>query len=284
MTRRTSSRTAFIAEAQWIALERIKDSARNPRENLVAIDELAASMSDYGLLQPVVLRPSGSEYSIIAGHRRVRAARNLHWHQIPAIVREADEQEAFILTLIENLQRADLTPREESRALELLLRERHWSTREIAAALKRSQAYVSKRLRVFDDPALAPLVLQDRLAVTTAEELLPAPPDRRKHLAELAVDRAWNATAARAAVREEKRASSATPGESSPSLVETLRALRALLKAVDPKDLQAAERREMRRVFIDLAMFAKSVVGDQNIVVPPLPAKRPTRESLRRAN
>jgi ParB/RepB/Spo0J family partition protein len=98
----------------------------------------------------VVVRRHGAGYELIAGHRRVEAAKVLGWTSIPAIVRHESDDQAYILTLVENLQREDLSPKEEAAALEVLVRERGWSTRQVGEAIKRSAMYVSKRLRVFE--------------------------------------------------------------------------------------------------------------------------------------
>jgi ParB family chromosome partitioning protein len=137
----------------------IRSSAHNPRRALAKIAELAASLAEHGLLQPVVVRRTGPHsYDLIAGHRRLEAAKTLGWTEI-ASVREETEVQAYILTLVENLQREDPSPNEEAAALEVLVRERGWTTRQVGEAIKRSHMYVSSRLRVFDDPVLAPQVL-----------------------------------------------------------------------------------------------------------------------------
>src|SRR5207248_9368565 len=146
--------------------------------------ELTDSYRAHGILQPVVARRAGATYELVAGHRRLEAAKLLGWTEIAAVVRDETDDQAYILTLVENLQREDLTPKEEAAALEVLMRERGWSTRQVGEAVKRSAMYVSRRLRVFDDPVRAPLVLHDGLAVSTAEELLRAAnADIRKQLA-----------------------------------------------------------------------------------------------------
>jgi ParB/RepB/Spo0J family partition protein len=140
-----------------IPLADIRPSPRNPRQRLDGLDELAESLRTHGLLQPVVVGRRGRGYELIAGHRRLEAARRLGWAEIAAVVRDETDDQAYILTLVENLQREDLQPREEAAALEVLVRERGWSTRQVGEAIKRSHIYVSRRLRVFDDPMLAPL-------------------------------------------------------------------------------------------------------------------------------
>jgi ParB family chromosome partitioning protein len=87
----------------------------------------------------------------------------------PAVVREESGNQAYIPTLVENLQRDDLSPRGEAAALEPPVRERGWSARQVGEAIKRSLMYVSRRLRVFEDADLAPLVLRDGLAISIAE-------------------------------------------------------------------------------------------------------------------
>jgi ParB-like chromosome segregation protein Spo0J len=194
----------------------------------------------------------------------------LGWSRVPAIIREADDDTAYLLTLIENLQRADLTAREESRALELLVRERGWTTRQVAAGIMRSQAYVSKRLRLFEDPVLGPLVMQNRLAVSVAEELLPATPRQRKTLADRAIREHWDGTTTRNAVRR-GAPQSVRPRATSTSLLQALRTTRNLLKQTAPEDLDEAKRREMRLLFLDLSMFARAPLEKRDVVFPPLP-------------
>ena len=236
-----------------VALELIEPSRRNPRRNLASIDELAASMRAYGLLQPIVLRKVRGRYESVAGHRRFAAAQSLGWKHIGAIIRTDDEDRAYILTLVENLQRDDLTPKEQARALEVLVRERGWSTREVADAVKRSAAYVSKRLRVFDDPILAPLVLQNRLSVSAAEELLPLGPTRRRALANRAVADGWE----HAQVRRAVRGQIARPNSRDASLLHRVNQVRQLLKRRPADELTPGERRALRLLFMDLALLAK---------------------------
>jgi ParB family chromosome partitioning protein len=155
-----------------IPLDSVRPSPRNPRHHLDGIDELAASLAVHGLLQPIVVRRCSPGYQLVAGHRRYEAARHLGWVEMPAVIRDESDEQAYILTLVENLQREDLTPKEEAAALEVLVRERGWTTRQVGEAIRRGHTYVSKRLRVFDDPALSGPVLGCALPVSTAEELL----------------------------------------------------------------------------------------------------------------
>ncbi len=193
-----------------IALDAIDvDPALNPRRNLTQIAELAASIRTHGLLQPLVVRTDPAakgRYTLIAGHRRLAALKLLAaedhaWSRVPATVRTDCDEDAYVLTLVENLQRDDLSPREESEALARLIRQRGWTTRQVAASIKRSQAYVSKQLRVYEDRSLRALILRDRIAPTVAEELLGASPDQRPQLAKRAAAERWDQRRARAEVR-----------------------------------------------------------------------------------
>lgn len=186
-----------------LTIASIQPSPRNPRQQLGDVAELAESLRAHGLLQPIVVRRRGAAYEVIAGHRRLEAAKLVGWTEIPAVVRDEADDQAYILTLVENLQREDLTPKEEAAALEVLVRERGWSTRQVGEAIKRDPMYVSRRLRVFDDTTLAPLVLANTLAVSSAEELLLVKdPQRRSIMAQQAVDERWEHRQVRAAVRE----------------------------------------------------------------------------------
>ena len=130
---------------------------------------MAESLREYGLLQPVVVRRVDGAYELIAGHRRRAAAKQLGWLQIAAVIRDETDDRAYLLTLTENLQREDLSPKEEAAALEVLVRERGWTTRQVGEAIKRSHTFVSRRRRVLEDATLAAFVLEERLPVATAD-------------------------------------------------------------------------------------------------------------------
>lgn len=229
-----------------VPLSAVRSSGRNPRQHVDGIDELAASLRAHGLLQPIVVRRHGAEYELIAGHRRFEAARSLEWIEIAAVVRDESDEQAYILTLVENLQREDLSPKEEAAALEVLVRERGWSTRQVAEAIKRSAMHVSKRLRVFDDQALATPVLANQLTVSAAEELLRIPDGERAQLVDQAVAERWGKAEARQAVVRCKAA--LHQGPPAPRLASRIRALTEELAALERDALPARTRRELARL------------------------------------
>ena len=235
---------------------RVKANERNPRQRMRGVPELASSMKTYGLLQPVVVRPVEGGYVLLAGHRRVAAARSLGWESIPAIVRPATDDEAYLLTIVDNLQRQDLSPREESAALEALVRERGWSTRQVAAAISRSQAFVSKRLRVFDDPALGPAVLANQVSVSAAEELLSIPAPQRPELLRKIVRGKWDLARVRQAVVAARFGPVEVVAPRRAALGRHIDELLEDLRGLSLGELRASERRQLRRLYAELAFVA----------------------------
>jgi ParB family chromosome partitioning protein len=253
--------------AHDIVVAQIVPSDRELRAVRRSVDELAASIQAYGLLQPLLVRPLETGYMLIAGHRRLAAIKLLGWESVRAIVRRESPSDAYLLSLVENLQRADLGPREEARALEALLRERAWSTRQVAAAIHRSASFVSRRLRVFDDPLLGAMVLSNRLAVSSAEELLTLPGPLKRALAERAVDEAWDHARIRNAVRLQRRATN----DGTRGLSTDVRELRQRLRLLRADQLTPAQLRDLRLLFEDLAEIARAPTTPQTVVLPSVP-------------
>jgi hypothetical protein len=140
----------------------------------------------------------------------------------------------------------------------------------VADAIKRSQAYVSKRLRVFDDVVLAPYVLSDQLPVSIAEELLPLPAARKAELARRAADEGWVRLQVRAALGKTRSASMLKARNA--ALDRRIRELRASLRDVNLWELTEKNRRELRLLFQDLAMLAKAPAQPRERVFPALPS------------
>jgi ParB family transcriptional regulator, chromosome partitioning protein len=139
-----------------IEIGRIRPNPNQPRIQFSdeSIDELADSIAERGILQPILLRPhgDGEGFEIIAGERRWRAAQRARLHTIPAIVREIDEAATAELALIENIQREDLNAIEEAEGYKLLI-ERHGHTQEnVAKIVHKSRSHVANLLRLLDLP------------------------------------------------------------------------------------------------------------------------------------
>ncbi|MBI5014745.1 MAG: ParB/RepB/Spo0J family partition protein [Deltaproteobacteria bacterium] len=139
-------------------VEEVHPSPSQPRQEFdpETLEELAQSIREKGLIQPVVLRKRDTEgYELIAGERRWRAAQRAGLREIPAIVREASEEEVLELALIENLQREDLNPADEARGYRLLLDRTDLSQEELAQRIGKSRAAVANALRLLTLPPAA---------------------------------------------------------------------------------------------------------------------------------
>src|SRR5690242_16029565 len=150
----TQSTTVSISELQRIPTSRIRPNPFQPRREFdpAALAELEASIKANGLLQPVTVRRKGDSYELIAGERRLRAVRNLDWKDVPAVVRDFDDQALLVLALVENLQRADLNAVEEARGYQRLLGEFSLTHQEVADAVGKDRTTVTNLLRVLTLP------------------------------------------------------------------------------------------------------------------------------------
>jgi ParB family chromosome partitioning protein len=127
---------------------------KQPRKRFdeTKLAELAASIKEHGIVQPIVVRPRGTQYEIVAGERRWRAAKAAGLERIPALVREFSEAETMEIALIENLQREDLNPLEEAEAYRALLEEFRLTQDELAKRLGKSRPQISNTLRLLQLP------------------------------------------------------------------------------------------------------------------------------------
>jgi ParB family chromosome partitioning protein len=140
-------------DARQIPLDRIVPNPHQPRARFEGQDQdvLAASISAHGVLQPVVVRGlANGEYQLIAGERRVRAARQAGLTQVPAVIRDPSEEQMIELALIENLQRTDLNPLEEAMGFRVLIERFGLAHDAVATRIGRSRASVSNALRLLD--------------------------------------------------------------------------------------------------------------------------------------
>lgn len=137
-----------------IQLGDIVPSPYQPRMQIApdALQELAASLAETGLLQPIVVRPLSQGYELVTGERRWRAAQQLGWATIPAIIRSLTDEAAGALAMIENLQREDLTPVEEALGYRRLLHQFGWTQAELGRRIGKSQSSVANKLRLLRLP------------------------------------------------------------------------------------------------------------------------------------
>ncbi|OQA90950.1 MAG: putative chromosome-partitioning protein ParB [Elusimicrobia bacterium ADurb.Bin231] len=139
-----------------LPIEKIKPNRYQPRENFdeTAITELADSIATHGVVQPILVLPVDNEgfYEIVAGERRFRACQKAGLPEIPAIVKPASEQESFILSLIENLQRKDLNAIEEAVAYKRLIKEFNLKQEDVAQALGKKRSTIANTVRLLSLP------------------------------------------------------------------------------------------------------------------------------------
>lgn len=160
---------------QSIALGRLEPSPLQPRKvfNEEELQELATSIREHGILQPLVCRARGDQFELIAGERRWRAAQSIGLETVPVIVREASDRDVLELALIENLQRADLNPVEEAKAYQRLSDEFSMTQEEISKSVGRSRAAVANSIRLLDLAGeIQTWLSQERLSVGHAKSLL----------------------------------------------------------------------------------------------------------------
>ena len=171
-----STQTANVpaSELQRIAPSRIKPNPYQPRREFdpVALAELEASIRSNGLLQPITVRRKGDSYELVAGERRLRAVTNLQWKEIPAVVRDFDDQTLLVLALVENLQRSDLNALEEARGYQRLLGEFSLTHQEVAEAVGKDRSTITNLLRVLTLPdSIQQLVESGKLSAGHARAL-----------------------------------------------------------------------------------------------------------------
>jgi ParB family chromosome partitioning protein len=175
MTRLESPTLIPGERIQQLKLEMISASPMQPRKEFAheALQELVDSIREHGIIQPLIVRPVDGRYELIAGERRLRAAQELGFAEVPAIVRSADDLQVLELSLIENLQRADLNPIEEAQAYARLAGEFSMRQEDIAQKVGRSRAAVANAMRLLDlHPQIQTWVTQDLLSVGHAKVLL----------------------------------------------------------------------------------------------------------------
>ena len=138
----------------YLAVDAIAPSAVQPRQNFspAQLEELSRSIAEYGVLSPLTVRPRQGGYELVAGERRLRAARMAGLNEVPCIIMELDLEEASFIALVENLQRNDLDFLEEARGIAQLIRLFGLSQEECARRLGKSQSAVANKLRLLRLP------------------------------------------------------------------------------------------------------------------------------------
>ncbi len=179
-----------------IRLDDIKPNAHQPRTQFdeQSLQELAESISEHGVIQPVLVRPAKNGYELVAGERRYRAARRAGLAEIPAIVRELDDRSNMLFALIENMQREDLNGMEEARGLQEMQEAYGLTQEQVAKTVGKSRPYVANALRLLKlPPAVQAMVEDGSLSAGHARTIAGFDGERRQiEVAEQAVRYGWS--------------------------------------------------------------------------------------------
>ncbi|CAD7024096.1 chromosome partitioning protein ParB [Pseudorhizobium halotolerans] len=143
-----------ISPDRMVPIEYVSRNPRNPRRQFdeAELQDLASSISQHGIVQPVVVRPVGDRCEIIAGERRWRAAQLAGLHEIPVIVRDVDDRTALEIAIVENVQRADLNPLEEALGYDQLIAEYGYTQNDLGGIIGKSRSHVANSLRLLKLP------------------------------------------------------------------------------------------------------------------------------------
>ena len=177
-----------VKDVRHMPLDRVESNPDQPRQRFdeEALADLAASIREHGVLQPILVRPlADGQYQIVAGERRWRASKMAGLTEIPVIIEELDEEAALEIAIIENLQREDISPLEEAEMFERMTREHGYSLRKLATKLGKDKGYLENRLRLVDAPDdVRELVAVRSDTLSHAYELMKVEdPRRRRRLA-----------------------------------------------------------------------------------------------------
>ena len=186
---------AAVDAVRMLPIGQIDPNREQPRRSFdeEALKELAASIRAVGVLQPIIVAPSGERFTIIAGERRYRASRLAGLDEIPAIVRDWDSQKRLEAALVENLQRDDLNPIEEAMGVRRLMDEAGLTQEKAAERLGKSRPAVANLLRLLTlADSVRQLVVEGKLSAGHARALVAVEPRRQVQLANLAVQQGWS--------------------------------------------------------------------------------------------
>lgn len=199
---------SLVSASQKLPIEQLQRGKYQPRQHMDpnALQELADSIKAQGIIQPIVVRQLATkQFEIVAGERRWRAAQIAGLDKVPVVIRELDDQSTMALALIENIQRQDLNPIEEARALERLASEFGLTHSEIARIVGRSRAAVSNHLRLLNlNAEVMLLVEKGQLEMGHARPLLTLPTGDQLKLAQVIVFKGLTVRQAESLVRQQQ--------------------------------------------------------------------------------
>jgi ParB family transcriptional regulator, chromosome partitioning protein len=208
-------------QARMIATGGIAPNPYQPRRDFAEdeLQELAASLRENGLLQPIVVRPApggaAARYELVAGERRWRASMRLGWTEIPAVVRDVDDRTLLVLALVENLQRSQLSALEEAEGYQRLAEEFSLTQQQVADVMGKDRSTVANAMRLLQLPASVRALLRDgALSAGHARALLGLESDRRiAEMGRQAAEEGWSVRDVEAQVKRARTSASRAPAK-----------------------------------------------------------------------
>lgn len=242
-----------------LPLKSVKPNPFQPRTQFdeSAHGDLVSSIDASGLLQPVVVRPKGGGFELIAGERRLRAVQQLGWKTIPAVVKEVDDRTLLTLALIENLQRHDLSAIDEALGYQRLIDDFGIAHAEVARLVGKSRSTVANLLRLLKLPEPVRAMLHDRqLSEGHARALLALDDDSAMvEMARRVVSEGWSVRDTEAAVRGDREA--ATTGEAPDAAGGGIGRKPATANARPPADVRRVEDALRKRLGTDVKVTSR---------------------------
>lgn len=219
----------------------IEPNRDQPRKdfNEEELQELAESIKNYGVLQPLLVQKKGTSYELIAGERRWRAAKLAGLREVPVVLREYNKQQAMEIALIENVQRSDLNPIEEAQAYQQLVKEFHLTQEEIAVRVSKNRATITNAMRLLKlDSQIQDLLIKGMISSGHARALLSLEDGQlQKKAAQEILDRGL-------------------------SVRETEKLVKKMGKDLSPKEEKAEKRDDaLTLIFRELEERMKSIMG-----------------------
>lgn len=187
---KTNIKTDF-EKVENIELEKIKPNTNQPRKSFDddSLYELAESIEQNGILQPIILTKTKGGYQIVAGERRYRASQILRLKTIPSIIRDYDELEKSKLSIIENIQREDLNPLDETTAYKDLIDNYNLTQNDLSEAIGKSRSYIANMLRLLNlNDNIQELLRSNKLSTAHARTLVGMEDDKANKLAQRIID------------------------------------------------------------------------------------------------
>lgn len=245
--------TAGMRPDSTLPIDEIKPNKGQPRKTFRAeeLAELADSIKQNGILQPLLVRKKSSGYEIVAGERRYQAAKAAGLTEVPVVIREISDDDVFKLALIENLQRSDLSPLEEAQGYRQLIKEKGLTQEELAKILSKSRSAITNTLRLLDLPReVQELVEEGKLTAGHARAILAVPSEEGR------IQLAQKVVAERLSVRQT---------ESLAPLFSVSKSKEPVRRAPVPQSFKRAARQI--RLALDTNVKVKNVRGKNKIEI-----------------